>query len=61
MQTSTYLVQTSQGSYLITVKPVGLDHFLVSARKPNPLSHLDVVPAVLTDNVQRTVNEIVPD
>jgi hypothetical protein len=61
MQTSTYIVQTSQGSFLITVKPVGLDHFLVSARKPNPLSNLDAVLAVLTDDVQKTVNEIVPD
>lgn len=63
MKALTYTVESSQGLFLVTVKPVGMGYFLVSARKPEVSAETrsTAVPAVLTASIQSTVNEIVPD
>ena len=57
-----YTVESSKGTYFVTVTPMGLRWFLVAVRRLEAIEAIrPIAPAVFTDNVQRTVNEIVPD
>lgn len=63
MKAMTYTVESEKGFYIVTVKPVGLGYFIVSARKSGVPVQTRSEPAlaIMTANVQATINEIVPE